>query len=343
MIEVIRKYFIPHKDNDYLPHFFREHVVSGFAAFLLMIFALSFAYKGVFLANYNFLAEVLPPALIGLTNDDRLSNSLPELKVNPVLVLAAKFKAEDMASKGYFSHTSPEGLTPWFWFGKAGYSFAYAGENLAVDFSESADVNAAWMKSAGHRANILNKNFTEIGIATAKGIYQGHEATFVVQLFGRPLPAYPAVAPTPTAGAVPKPSPKPTSIPKVVTAPIEESQVAGEDVQIIAENQDGNNLYIEVKNNDTIASLPNIVENRSPLWDRLMGKFSGIISSPNESLAYLYMILGALVSLALIIMVVVEIKYQHPRHILYGLLLLLLIGGLIYLNLYVLSSNVVVV
>ncbi|MDO8523406.1 MAG: CAP domain-containing protein [bacterium] len=312
MKAVFKKYFIPHKENDYKPHFFREHIVTGFAAFLLLIFALTLVYSQVFLSNYNFLAQVLPPALIGLTNTDRAGNSLPELKINPVLVLAAKYKADDMAAKSYFAHTSPEGLTPWFWFGKAGYSFSYAGENLAIDFAESTDVNTAWMNSSGHRANILNKNFTEIGIATSKGFYQGHETTFVVQLFGRPLPVYqlnpPAkVQPTPLPTKTPMPSPTP--------------QVAGEDVQIVAQNTGENSLYIEVK--------------KANLYK--------ILSSPNESLVYLYMILGAFVGLALIIMVAVEIKHQHPRHILYGLLLLLLIGGLIYLNLHLLPNKVLIV
>ncbi|MDP2668311.1 MAG: CAP domain-containing protein [bacterium] len=317
MKALLKKYFVPHKENDYKPHFFRERAVTGFAAFLLFIFGLTLVYSNVALGNYNFLAQVLPPALIGLANTDRVSNSLPELQVNPLLVLAAKYKADDMAAKSYFTHTSPEGLSPWFWFGKAGYAFSYAGENLAVDFSESTDVNTAWMNSAGHRANLLNKNFTEIGIATAKGFYQGRETTFVVQLFGTPLPVLtvPAV-PTPAQSSAPvptavKPPPKPTAVPKV----------AGEEARVIAQNTGENNLYIEVKNAEVYK----------------------ILSSPNESLAYLYMILGVLVGLALIVMVVVEIKYQHPRHIIYGLFLLALIGGLVYLNLNLLSNSVLII
>ena len=326
MKELIKKYFIPHEGNDYKPHFFRERTVAGFAAFLLFIFALTFVYSNVVLGNYNFLAQVLPPALVGFANTDRTSNSLPELKVNPLLVLAAKYKADDMAAKSYFAHISPEGLSPWFWFGKAGYSFSYAGENLAVDFSESADVNTAWMNSAGHRANLLNKNFTEIGIATAKGFYQGRETTFVVQLFGTPLPVFVAPPKTPVAAPVPtatKPPPKPTAVSKVAveTETKAPAQVAGENVQVIAQNTGENSLYMEVKKAEAYK----------------------ILSSPNESLAYLYMILGALVGLALIVMIVVEIKYQHPRHILYGLLLLVLIGGLIYLNLNLLSTNVLII
>jgi hypothetical protein len=59
-----------------------------------------------------------------------------------------------------------------------------AGENLAVNFVEAESVGAAWMNSAGHKANILNKNFEDIGIGIAQGEYQGHMAIFVVQMFG---------------------------------------------------------------------------------------------------------------------------------------------------------------
>ena len=60
----------------------------------------------------------------------------------------------DMAEKSYFAHTSPEGLTPWYWITLAGYRFSLAGENLAIDFTESEDVENAWMNSPAHRASI---------------------------------------------------------------------------------------------------------------------------------------------------------------------------------------------
>ncbi len=62
------------------------------------------------------------------------------LAVNPVLERAAQAKADDMAAKSYFSHNSPDGVTPWFWLNQAGYVFTYAGENLAANFSDSIDV-----------------------------------------------------------------------------------------------------------------------------------------------------------------------------------------------------------
>lgn len=132
------------------------------------------------------LAAVVASTLVDLTNTDRSVRGLVSLKINPLLVQAAQAKADDMATKGYFSHNSPDGTTPWYWFGTAGYDFETAGENLAIDFFESAEVESAWMNSPTHYANIVNESFTEIGIATAHGMYQGHQTTFVVQLFGKP-------------------------------------------------------------------------------------------------------------------------------------------------------------
>lgn len=135
------------------------------------------------------VAAVVSSVLAELANQDRAENDLGGLTVNPVLVAAAQAKANDMATFGYFAHVSPQGVDPWHWFGEAGYKFDYAGENLAVDFSDSGDVNTAWMNSPTHRENILDPHFTEIGIATAQGIYKGRLTTFVVQEFGTPAGA----------------------------------------------------------------------------------------------------------------------------------------------------------
>ena len=142
---------------------------------------------GIILSTLDNAAAVITSDLISLTNSDRNTNSLLRLHISPLLQKAAQLKADDMAAKGYFAHTSPEGTTPWHWFAVAGYDYVNAGENLAIDYFESADVEKAWMNSPFHRANILNNMFTEIGIATATSTYNGHQTTVVVQLFGRPM------------------------------------------------------------------------------------------------------------------------------------------------------------
>lgn len=89
-----------------------------------------------------------------------------------------------MVQNGYFSHESPSGLTPWFWLDKVGYDYEYAGENLAVNFTNSEDVSNAWMNSPLHRANILSENYKEIGMAMHDGVYENKDTIFVVQMFG---------------------------------------------------------------------------------------------------------------------------------------------------------------
>ncbi|MEK7583160.1 MAG: CAP domain-containing protein [Patescibacteria group bacterium] len=140
----------------------------------------------VVLPESGFLALIAPDALTRSANAARQDTQSPVLITNPLLTKAAQLKANDMATKSYFAHTSPAGVTPWYWLDQVGYRYSSAGENLAVDFIDSSDVHQAWMNSPGHRANILNAGYTEIGIATATGIYKGHETVFAVQFFGKP-------------------------------------------------------------------------------------------------------------------------------------------------------------
>jgi uncharacterized protein YkwD len=135
---------------------------------------------------FDSLSAIYASVLVNLTNVNRVAANISELKINPVLEEAAQLKANDMAAKGYFAHNTPEGFTPWYWFDQAGYKYTYAGENLAVNFVDSEDVETAWMNSRGHFLNIMNPKFTEIGIATSTGVYKGQQAIFVVQMFGTP-------------------------------------------------------------------------------------------------------------------------------------------------------------
>jgi hypothetical protein len=84
------------------------------------------------------------------------------------------------------AHFSPSGVSPWHWFDKSGYVFAHAGENLAIHFTDSSEVVEAWMLSPKHRENIVSGLYTEIGVGTAKGKFEGYDTVYVVQLFGTP-------------------------------------------------------------------------------------------------------------------------------------------------------------
>ena len=137
------------------------------------------------LGNFNlFSANITKTALIDLTNQERQKFNLAALNENPLLDRAAYLKALDMVKNGYFDHNSPGGTKPWYWFDQSGYDYKYAGENLAIGFTDSGAVNNAWIASPTHRANILNRNYREIGIAILNTYFQGSPAVIVVQLFG---------------------------------------------------------------------------------------------------------------------------------------------------------------
>ena len=130
-------------------------------------------------------------SIIAQTNIQRFDNgTLPPLIENAKLTAAAKAKAEDMFANQYFEHVSPSGVSPGALVKSAGYDYILSGENLILgNFKDEKEVVQSWMDSPGHRANILNNRFTEIGVAIIKGTYQGKTAWIGVQEFGLPLSA----------------------------------------------------------------------------------------------------------------------------------------------------------
>ena len=136
-----------------------------------------------------FAADLNPETILTLTNKEREKQNLAPLVANSTLQKAAELKAEDMLKNDYFAHTSPSGHAPWHWMKEAGYSYQFAGENLAVSFDSAAAQGNAWMKSKTHRENILNKQYTEAGIAVVQGNIKGKTSFVTVALFGAPAPA----------------------------------------------------------------------------------------------------------------------------------------------------------
>jgi uncharacterized protein YkwD len=189
MFEHWKDHFHPHEGNDHKPHAYQAGGAIALSLVVLAIIAFSGLQTSFVTQSERFLSAVLPSVLIDLANDDRADEGLATLEPNEALQVAAQMKADHMAELGYFAHDAPDGTTPWEWFQAAGYEYELAGENLAVNFSDSDDVEQAWMNSPKHRENILEQGFTEIGIATAKGEYEGEETVFVVLMFGRPSAA----------------------------------------------------------------------------------------------------------------------------------------------------------
>jgi uncharacterized protein YkwD len=186
MFKSLKNFFLPHEDNDHHPHVWRMPGTLFFLGTILVVESYFFVGSYFLIKGNNYLAAVFPSALVAFTNDIRADVHEKPLTENQTLVAAAQLKADDMASRGYFAHYTPEGLAPWSFIEKAGYAYSHAGENLAVNFVDSKDVVDAWVASPTHYKNLVKDNYTEIGIATAEGVYQGRKTIFIVEFFGTP-------------------------------------------------------------------------------------------------------------------------------------------------------------
>lgn len=107
-----------------------------------------------------------------LVNKERAANGLSALTLNAKLSDIARAKSQDMHDKKYFSHTSPTYGSPFDMLRSFGISYRAAGENIAMGYATAQTVMTAWMNSPGHRANILNASYTQIGVGyVADGNY----------------------------------------------------------------------------------------------------------------------------------------------------------------------------
>ncbi len=182
----IHHLFIPHEENNFRAKSLHTDFLT---VYLVIAFLMTMVFKqGNFRNVLGFATDISADKLYQLVNEQRQKNNLPSLVLNSSLSLAAQKKAENMFQENYWSHYSPDGKTPWDFILGTGYKYEYAGENLAKNFLFSNGVVDAWMNStAGHRENILKKEYTEVGYAIVNGILNGEQTTLVVQLFGTPL------------------------------------------------------------------------------------------------------------------------------------------------------------
>ncbi len=265
LISLLKHTFIPHHENDYKPHFFREHIILSILVGSILLLLISFTTYLV-IRTTTFGSSVVSSVLIDLTNQTRVKNGLPPLLYNQQLSKAATMKGEDMVLREYFAHFAPDGTSPWHWFNKSGYTFLFAGENLAINFRSSKEVERAWMASPKHRENILDTRYEDIGIATVPGRLHNKLVLFVVQFFGKQ-----------------EPSPLPSSL--------------------------------RAKN-----SIQDV------------HTYEKIIFNTSYYVNNIYTTLIAILILALCMMIFIEIRKQHYIHILFGILLIIIIGICIAIN-----------
>jgi len=325
MISLLKKYFIPHEDNEHKPHVFRKQATLFIATFVLLFGIIFLLQTFIVFPKTNFLAAVFPNVLVDLTNSNRGAAGLSVLQINSLLETAAQQKAQDMAQKEYFAHTSPDGKTPWYWLDKIGYRYSYAGENIAIHFYDSQDLVKSWMDSSSHRTNILNKNFTEIGIGVATGLYNGKETVYIVQLFGRPT-----IALTKTIELKTKQATSIETIPEIKEVP---SKGISSDM-FIAKEVSTETILPETTS--TIQTREEPIINQPVFQSSLAQRLS---SSPRVILKYLYFLLFIIIVSALVLNIFIRIRIQHPPLIVNGLLLLFLITAVFLVNNYFMVSQ----
>lgn len=299
----LKHHFIPHEGNAHRPHLLHPHNIRDFIGvvffFELILFVLPILNFTRLAETFN-LAAVLPGTLSALTNEQREKNNLPDLVESSILDRAAQLKAEDMAAKSYFAHTSPDGVTPWYWFTKAGYGYLYAGENLAINFADSAEVTEAWMNSPLHRANIVGKNYEEVGTGVATGMYQGREAIFVAQLYGTPL----SISHAPPVATVEKA----TSTREQSTTTVVASQsVLGEAFPVALQTP--------------------------TFWQR-------IVLTPERTIAVVLFVMLLIILVALFLNITIGFEHHHPDLIAHALVVVVIIFGVQLANSYVAQSRV---
>lgn len=126
-------------------------------------------------------SSTLASQVIALVNDERARAGVAPLTANGLLTTAAGAHAADMAVNGFFSHTGSDGSSSADRATRAGYNWSSVGENIAMGATSAEQVMEMWMNSSGHRANILNGSFTEIGVAL-----DSRGGSLWVQVFARP-------------------------------------------------------------------------------------------------------------------------------------------------------------
>lgn len=180
-----------------------------------------------------YATNVSTVGLLESTNEKRTASGKTVLSLNNKLNQAAQAKANDMATRDYWSHNTPEGNEPWIFIDQAGYTYKQAGENLAYGFATSSDTVSGWMNSASHKANMLDGTYQEVGFgfANASNYQSSGPQTIVVAMYGTPqvaaaatpAPASPTPRPAPVALT---PTPQPTSLPAAQQPPSPTDQPA---------------------------------------------------------------------------------------------------------------------
>jgi len=176
--------FIPHHRNNHRAKLLHNSSLLLLILFISFFTAVSFYLKTSYPQVLGISYSISSQDLLTLVNKEREARSLSSLKMNDQLSAAAAGKADHMFANNYWAHFAPDGTSPWYFIKSAGYSYVYAGENLAKGFTSSTDAVEAWMNSPTHKANILSPQYEDMGFAIKEGTLQGEDTVLIVQMFG---------------------------------------------------------------------------------------------------------------------------------------------------------------
>ena len=313
-----RHYFIPHPHNAHYPHIVRPKALLTYTAALVAIKLFATGILFLTFPSPAFVSQEIINKVFTLTNISRAEQGLDELALNPELIESAQLKANDMVTKGYFSHYTPEGNPPWYFIDENKYNYEVAGENLAMNFTAAQSVHSAFLASPSHRKNILDPRFEEVGFAIANGEIDGKHTQVLVEFFGKPeLPSAP-----------------PTSI---VSGEIENKQSS---LLVVNEPELPQAFAIAVPADVEGIATPQDTFNYSEEL-LVFSSAQDFESTPLKIYRwsnYLFTFFIAFLAISLFINTIMRMHIQHGRLMVQTLLVILLITGLLYIRVHFLEG-----
>lgn len=186
MFDKVLALFFPHPHNNHRAKILWPRSILILIGLFVMGRSIVDITVGLLPGVLGYASQIDPAKIIEITNAERRVAGVDLVKQSPELTAAAQAKAADMFTHNYWAHVSPQGVEPWSFITSSGYKYQHAGENLARDFSNPKDVVSAWMSSSTHKKNLLDRRYSDIGIAVVDGYINGVETTIVVQMFGSP-------------------------------------------------------------------------------------------------------------------------------------------------------------
>jgi uncharacterized protein YkwD len=203
--------------------------------------------------------------IIEITNKYRIENgNLKLLNENQKLNFSAEKKLQDMFLNQYFEHLSPEGIGVSDLVEQVSYEYITVGENLAMgNFKNDQALVGAWMASPGHRDNILNEHYTEIGVAVGEGLFEGKKVWIAVQHLGLPRSVCPVIDEV---------------LHGIITVNEKQIKTMENDLNIRRENIDSRAVHEDLTTNEQINEYNSLIL----IYNQLISELKGQINNYNK-------------------------------------------------------------